>query len=54
VRTSLLGYLEPHNAVLPQITVEIVDDDRIERDPRHGGKFKLLVDKTRETVDSRV
>jgi phenylacetate-coenzyme A ligase PaaK-like adenylate-forming protein len=52
VRANLRRNLERLGVIVPPINVEIVNGDRIEREPRHGGKFKMLMDKSREPGDA--
>jgi phenylacetate-coenzyme A ligase PaaK-like adenylate-forming protein len=47
VHERLLRTLEPLDVLIPPLEVEQVAEDRIERDPRHRGKFKVLIDERR-------
>jgi phenylacetate-coenzyme A ligase PaaK-like adenylate-forming protein len=43
LKRTLEEGLAPHNVADPNVEVEILDGDRIERDPNHRGKFKIVV-----------
>jgi phenylacetate-coenzyme A ligase PaaK-like adenylate-forming protein len=50
IAEKLRQSLAREDVVAPEIAVEIVDSDRIERDPRHPSKLRLVIDRTQRAT----